>query len=245
MDKENTGCTDDSQQEFSHVVAKFAHEFNNLLVGIIGNGRLLADGGHTTASGRPLLNEILQCAERATELTERMLTHDYLTTAMNGSLCNSIEDHHPTLKELRVQGSQETLDTVLVIDDEEVVRSVSKAILARAGYNVLVAASGDEGIRIFEENRHRIVCVILDLTMPYMRGNLVFARLKACAPEVKVYIMSGYSDRQALEEFDSEGILGFIQKPFQTEDLVGAVRNCQEKIAQEQGPITQSAANIS
>ncbi|MCB0334938.1 MAG: response regulator [Bdellovibrionales bacterium] len=198
----------------SNSLIELAHEFNNLLVGIVGNARLLQDEA-LQPRARDLVEELLACSERATDVTDRMLRlGDTSTEARPKEALNVPSESHCNRK------------TVLVIDDEEIVRSVSSAILKRAGFEVLTADSGPDGLKLYEEHKHDILCVVLDLTMPYMRGNLVFAKLKAMDSEVNVFLMSGYSDNQAMEEFDSEDILGFIQKPFQTEDLLNAVQSC-------------------
>lgn len=200
----------------SDSLLELAHEFNNLLVGIVGNARLLQDE-KLSMRASALVDELLACSERATDITDRMLK-------IKGKNAKHIAESVSIPSE-----SYADRKTVLVIDDEEIVRSVSAAILTRAGYDVLSADSGPEGLRLYEEHKSDILCVVLDLTMPYMRGNLVFAKLKAIDSAVNVFLMSGYSDNQALEEFDSEDILGFIQKPFQTEDLLRAVRSCTKR----------------
>ena len=213
-------------------LAEFAHDLNNLLVGIMGSAQLLQD--ELSSHQRPLATKIIECANRASLLTERMLDKDSMIEPLLKQSESSLKIN-PLEKDL-IEGK----DTVLLIDDEEVVRSVSTAILVRAGYRVLAASNGPEGIRQFEESKDRIICVLLDLTMPYMRGNLVYARLKASDESVMVYLMSGYSDRQALHEFENHDILGFIQKPFQNEDIlqsVAAARKLQSRT------ITMAVAN--
>lgn len=194
---------------------ELAHELNNVLVGVSGNARLLLDEG-LPEKAKTLVQQILECSSKASELTKGVIADQPLLAKRAKSVERGFTSKIDT------QGRK----TVLVIDDEEIVRSVSTAILVRAGFKVITADSGLEGLRIFERKKSEILCVLLDLTMPYMRGNLVFAKLKACDPEVKVFLMSGYSREVALAEFDSVGIQGFISKPFQTEDVISAVNSC-------------------
>ncbi len=121
--------------------------------------------------------------------------------------------------------------TILVIDDEELIRSSCSGILSRAGFAVRTAADGREGLSLFEELGGETRCVLLDLSMPYVRGNVVFARIRAINPDVPVIIMSGYCDEQTMREFSAAGVAGFVHKPFQPERLVKAV---QEVAAQMQ-----------
>ena len=117
--------------------------------------------------------------------------------------------------------------TILVIDDEELIRSSCSGILGRAGFSVRTAADGREGLSLFEEIAGDTRCVLLDLSMPYVRGNVVFARIRAINPEVPVIIMSGFCDEQTMREFSAAGVAGFVHKPFQPERLVRAVQEAQ------------------
>jgi FixJ family two-component response regulator len=115
--------------------------------------------------------------------------------------------------------------TVIVIDDEEVVRSACAAILNHAGYRVISAQDGREGLELFEQLESETICVLLDLSMPYLRGNVVYARLKAINPDIPVLVMSGYCDEQIMRDFSAAGVSGFVHKPFQPETLVSSVRS--------------------
>ena len=76
--------------------------------------------------------------------------------------------------------------TILVIDDEEIVRSITRTILEEAGYSVLLADDGEEGVRMYREHEQEIAGVLLDLVMPKMQGHEVFKNIKAINPQVKV-----------------------------------------------------------
>ena len=115
-------------------------------------------------------------------------------------------------------------ETVLFVDDEDIVVDVTHEILERLGYNVLIARSGKEAMSIYEDNRERIDMVILDMVMPDMGGGRTFDGLKKLDPQVKVLLSSGYSiDGQAAEILD-RGCKGFIQKPFNIEELSQKLR---------------------
>ncbi|MGB2755670.1 MAG: PAS domain S-box protein [Phycisphaerae bacterium] len=114
--------------------------------------------------------------------------------------------------------------TVLVIDDEPSVRDVARAILERAGFEVLVDASGREGLERFRACADRIVAVLLDMTMPDLAGEEVFAELRSIRPEVPVILSSGYNEQDATRRFAPAGLAGFIQKPYLPADLLSKVR---------------------
>jgi signal transduction histidine kinase/CheY-like chemotaxis protein len=113
--------------------------------------------------------------------------------------------------------------TVLVVDDEEVVRRTAKSALERGGYDVVLAEDGPEGIRIFEALKDRIALVLLDLTMPGLGGEEVLLRLQAIGPQVRVILSSGYNEVEVIQRFAGKGLAGFLQKPYTAAALIDAV----------------------
>ncbi len=110
--------------------------------------------------------------------------------------------------------------TVLLVDDEEVVIDVGVQMLQKFGFNVLSAANGEEALEIFERKRDEVLLVILDLIMPEMGGGEVFDRLKEIAPGVNVLLSSGYSLDSKAKDILNRGCRGFIQKPFNMNQLM-------------------------
>ena len=122
----------------------------------------------------------------------------------------------------------QSLGTVLVIDDEELVRNVSRLMLERIGYSVLLAADGTTGIALFEQDPQAVGTVLLDLTMPGLSGLETAARLRQIDSDVPIVLASGCSEDEAAARFTGLGLAGFLQKPFQIpalrEKLEGARR---------------------
>ncbi|OPX36674.1 MAG: hypothetical protein B1H12_06625 [Desulfobacteraceae bacterium 4484_190.2] len=120
-------------------------------------------------------------------------------------------------------------ETVLLVDDEDVVADVGDQMLRKLGYEVLVARSGKEAIQYYEPKRDKIDMVILDMIMPDMNGGEVYDRIKEINPYAKILLSSGYSiDGQAADILE-RGCDGFIQKPFSMEVLSGRIRKILEK----------------
>ncbi len=115
--------------------------------------------------------------------------------------------------------------TVLLVDDEQTIRSMGEEMLSILGFRVLTAADGYEALQLFGEHREEIDCVILDLTMPRMDGEQTFRELRGMDPGVRVIMCSGYSEQEISERFVSQGLTGFIQKPFKLTDLERALMN--------------------
>jgi len=103
--------------------------------------------------------------------------------------------------------------TVLVVDDEDVVRTVAKAALQRLGFTVLIAVNGSDALRIYAEQHQAIDIILLDMMMPVMGGEETLRHLLEIRPDAAVIAMSGFNEREAKQRFGS-GIMGFVQKPF-------------------------------
>jgi two-component system cell cycle sensor histidine kinase/response regulator CckA len=103
--------------------------------------------------------------------------------------------------------------TILVVDDEDVVRRMARNALERLGYQVLMAANGREAVELFAADPDRIQIVLLDMMMPVMGGEEALRRLLEIRPSLPVLAMSGFHEREAKQRFGA-GIAGFIQKPF-------------------------------
>jgi len=114
--------------------------------------------------------------------------------------------------------------TVLVVDDEPTVREVAAAILADAGFEVLQACDGEEGLTCFREHADRIRAVLLDLTMPRLSGEEVYNAISEFRPDARVILSSGYSEADATRQFGAGALAGFVQKPYGPRELLAAIR---------------------
>jgi PAS domain S-box-containing protein len=109
--------------------------------------------------------------------------------------------------------------TVLVVDDEEMIRGLCDAILSRLGFRVLQAVDGVEAMRIFQAHASVISAVIMDLTMPLMDGATAFKKMLQIKPDVKVILSSGYSEHDVSKNFSGQHPAGFLHKPYQLKTL--------------------------
>src|SRR5262249_5339 len=114
--------------------------------------------------------------------------------------------------------------TVLVVDDEEIVRRIAKNTLESWGYRVLLAENGQVALERFPQKGDEIALVLLDLTMPVMNGEQAFQRLKQIKPRVKVILTSGYDEADAMGRFAGDGLAGFLQKPYTAKRLAERVK---------------------
>ncbi|HVW87239.1 MAG TPA: response regulator, partial [Bryobacteraceae bacterium] len=110
--------------------------------------------------------------------------------------------------------------TVLVVDDQETVRSVAHRMLKAEGFEVLMAENGARAIEIFSARPSDISVVLLDLTMPGMSGSEVLSHLRKIDPAVRVILSSGFDKSAVLTQFAPEELAGFLQKPFTTRQIM-------------------------
>jgi PAS domain S-box-containing protein len=118
--------------------------------------------------------------------------------------------------------------TILLAEDEAGVRVTTAHLLRSAGFNVEVAENGRTAIDKFRLTPDRYRAVLLDFAMPDADGKEAFLEIRQIRPEAVVFIMSGYSPQQVLAQFQDKGINGFIQKPFQSKDLIAELQRVLE-----------------
>jgi PAS domain S-box-containing protein len=126
---------------------------------------------------------------------------------------------------VRVSKIWQASGTILVIDDEEIVRNVTSRLLRSFGFTTLLAADGIDGVSQFKQHLPEVTAVLLDLTMPGLDGEAVFRQLRALRTDVPVLLMSGYNEQEAISRFESKGLAGFLQKPFTVEQLAAKLRS--------------------
>ena len=120
------------------------------------------------------------------------------------------------------------MSKVLFIDDEEGIRKIFSILLRKEGYQVFTAKSGEEGLKIFEQEMPPIV--ITDIKMPGMDGIGVLKRVKEINPEAEVIIITGYGDMNSAIEALKLDASDFLPKPVKDEALLVALKRAQEKL---------------
>jgi len=116
--------------------------------------------------------------------------------------------------------ASERVRTVLVVDDEPMIRDLARAVLETSGYRVLEAHDGEHAVEVFRNNKADIDLVVLDLTMPRMSGRDTFRALVDLQPAARVMFSSGYS---ADDLSDTTGVIGMLPKPYRPTELLSAV----------------------
>jgi PAS domain S-box-containing protein len=124
----------------------------------------------------------------------------------------------------RKAGASRGSETILIIDDEPSILSVTERIFRRYGYHTLLAAGGEEALELAQNYRGTIHLALLDLNMPGLSGIEIFPRLAALRPDMKVLISTGYALDQPARKLLDAGAKGFIEKPYKMENLARKVR---------------------
>jgi len=128
---------------------------------------------------------------------------------------------------------------ILLVDDEDVVRTFTSKALTRLGYHVSVCSDGAKAVEFYREHHKDIDMVIMDLVMPNMDGRTAFIEMKKINPEIRLIVVSGFAADKTAVECMQQGALDFIPKPFRVEELSQAIASYigkQDQAEQGQDP---------
>ncbi|WP_163338968.1 PAS domain-containing sensor histidine kinase [Desulfopila sp. IMCC35008] len=109
--------------------------------------------------------------------------------------------------------------TILVVDDEDIIRATASLLLENLGYKVLLAQNGEEAVEIYSRVADEIDLVIIDMVMPVMDGREAFERIITINPQAKVIMSSGYARNINMARMVDKGLAGYIAKPFNQLEL--------------------------
>lgn len=125
----------------------------------------------------------------------------------------------------RITGKQNAPQTILLVEDEEMLRDLGVIVLEGEGYRVLAAKDGLEAVALFEAHRDDIGLVVCDLGLPRLGGREAFLKMKESRPGVRAIIASGYLEPAIRSEMLKAGVLDTIQKPYDFKDLLTKIRS--------------------
>jgi CheY-like chemotaxis protein len=111
-------------------------------------------------------------------------------------------------------------EVILLVDDEEAIREVTKAILESYNYQTITAKNGMEAITIYAQYQNQIKVVLMDMMMPEMDGNTAIRTLKTINPQVKIIASSGRNMQHLLEDNNETQVTGILLKPYSNEELL-------------------------
>ncbi|MBH5322281.1 PAS domain-containing sensor histidine kinase [Aurantiacibacter sediminis] len=146
--------------------------------------------------------------------------------------------HQATEEELRKAEEEEQVrewsggGTILLVEDEDMVRAVAERALARQGYTIVTASDGDEGLEEFLQDEGKFDLVVTDVVMPSMDGPAMAKEIRKRRPRLPILFMSGYAEEQLRSEIDIEN-MHFIPKPFSVKQIGEMVGNVLRRSARK------------
>ncbi|MDP2319172.1 MAG: PAS domain S-box protein [Acidobacteriota bacterium] len=193
-----------------------AHDFNNLLTVMLGFCEMLLEGQRQTGHDRISIEQIQRAATRAAELTRQLLAFSRQETT-ELTIGDAVEVPAPAAASLN------GTEVVLVVEDADILRDLTRRLLERRGYTVLVAASAAEAIHQFDEHP-AIQLILTDVVMPGMSGPALTQLLLERRPGLKVIYMSGYTDDAIVQHGGLKPGIAFLHKPFTANAIARKLR---------------------
>jgi CheY-like chemotaxis protein len=200
--------------------SKVAHELNNLIQIISGTSSLIENIWEGSPGSEKYFEMLRASIERAAQVTAQLVAQAGGATSKR-MLPPELEQ---SFDEALIAGTaDEHKHSILVVDDEPMALELLHSVLTDAGYQVAVAQSGFECLDLFRRARPSYDLVLADLSMPLMDGEETFLRLRQIAPAAKVVLMAGFVDSSRLEKMMSNGLSGFVGKPFAPVEILAVV----------------------
>lgn len=208
-----------------------SHEINNPLTAILGYAQFLLNMDDIPHEARDIVRIIERQARRIKEITHRL--HDLrkvdLVEYVSGTKMLDIKKDSSESKSSFPPDVSDK--TILIVDDEKIVRDLLQDILEEKGFRTLAAKDGEEALELYRN--HTFDLVFLDLKLPGMSGLDVLRHLKSKYSNVQIVVITGYLDDKQAAQAISDGALGCIFKPFQIKEILNLV----QAVFSEQGVI--------
>jgi two-component system cell cycle sensor histidine kinase/response regulator CckA len=159
--------------------------------------------------------------------------HGYILCESELGVGTTFKIYLPAIKMGAVKSEEDAIapvprgkgETVLLIDDEEILTRIAEKALTGHDYQVIMANSGEEGLRLYKENMKAVALIVLDLIMPGMGGKQCLNEILRINPQAKVVIASGYSMEASMEKDLLAKTLGYIRKPFDIRNMLTVIRD--------------------
>ena len=183
----------------------------------------------TKATGRGLglaaLLGIVRAHRGAIKISSRPGSGTTFSVLLPAATLPARESQH----EEEAKPDREINGTILIVDDEKMIRDLLSSLLQKEGIKVLTAEDGPSAIKKFRENQDEIDFVLLDLTMPNMDGAETFRELLTINSKVRVILSSGFSEQEVFDRLQGELPVGFIQKPYRIDTLIAQFRRAMNR----------------
>jgi len=219
--------------------SKVASELNNLIQIISGTSSLIENIWEGSPGSEKYFEMLRASIERAAQVTAQLVAQAGGATSKR-MLPLALEK---SFDEALIAGApNECKHSILVVDDEPMALELLHRVLTDAGYEVSVAQSGFECLDLVRRDGTSYDLVLTDLSMPLMDGEETFQRLRQIAPAAKVVLMAGFVESNRLEKMMSNGLSGFVGKPFAPVEILAVVTSVLSESDQSKADTTDIAA---
>ncbi len=209
------------------ITRQIAHDFNNLLGVIQGYSECLLRRPDNDEFAARALRQIAEASERATALSRQLMALGPEDTAEPKVASHTRRSDHANQPRTKAKGSRPARglrETILLVEDEPLLRNLVGRILDEWQYHVLEASSGPEARKVWDQHQGKIDLLLTDIVMPGgMTGHDLAAEFRRRKPKVKVILTSGYGSDDA----GCDGAL-FLAKPYLPAQLAQTIRRCLE-----------------
>ncbi len=213
-----------------HWLQTAANDLNNLLQVISESSNALENICESSLEGMRYFAFLKSSVERAKQVTAQLATKlggQPMPAAEQKSDEATAAAKRPVVP---IENPAGTRELILIIDDEALIVTLAKRMLTDAGYRVVTSAEPFQALEIFKQLKDEVDLVILDFTLPIMDGSEVFDALRKITPTVAVMLSSGFAEQDKVRAMLSQGLRGFLPKPYTQEKLLAQVRSTLDAI---------------
>ena len=218
----------------NHWLQTAANDLNNLLQVISESSKALEPICESSPEGMRYFAFLRTSVDRA-KLVTAQLAARHGGQQMSAADSKSDAIAAPRRSAVPIDNPAGTRELILIIDDEALIVTLAKRMLTDAGYRVVTSAEPFQALEIFKQLKDEVDLVILDFTLPIMDGSEVFDALRKITPNVAVMLSSGFAEQDKVRAMLSQGLRGFLPKPYTQEKLLSQVRSTLDAIRSVKG----------
>lgn len=212
-----------------------ANDLNNLLQVISESSSVLEPLCESSPEGMRYFAFLRTSLDRAKNVTAQMAARlgghqQALAELAAAAAPTPVAPQTPRPSTVAIDNPAGAKELILIIDDEALIVAIAKRMLTDAGYRVVTSTEPFQALEIFKQLKDEVDLVILDFTLPIMDGSEVFDALREIKPKVAVMLSSGFAEQDKVRAMLSQGLRGFLPKPYTQEKLLSQVRSTLDAI---------------
>ena len=206
-----------------------ANDLNNLLQVISESSKAVEPMCESSPEGMRYFAFLRTSLDRAKQVTAQLAIR-LGGQAVPAAVPAAAQPATPKRTSVDIDNPAGTKELILIIDDEALIVTLAKRMLTDAGYRVVTSAEPFQALEIFKQLKDEVDLIILDFTLPIMDGSEVFDALRKIKSSVAVMLSSGFAEQDKVRAMLSQGLRGFLPKPYTQEKLLSQVRSTLDAI---------------